>query len=626
MKEAFRHFYKPQHLTILVAVIALSALVFVLLSMNYISQRRLEKSAVETIKHNLERRVAIINYFFSERINDINDLKTNRAIAIFFENEALEMSMEYGLRTSLAEMNRCFDNLIERRAIDGNCVYTAIAFIKPGGKILTQSSIAAPDTPFEADLRKYLNSKEPEARVLINFETPCSTIDISAAYFFKGRYVGQIVARISPYVFWQQVQVASLSAHSSTCLIGERLFTPPDIYSFSKDQKMLCSKAAAFRREGDPNYFNATFQDGKTRKMLALNAPILKAPLNLTDIVRVEDVLGSTAPWHTILIAGAFSLLIMVGVVLMLRVNVRNLVLNTRLEEITKREQEINAQNQVLEKEIAARILVEKELKKAKEIAESANRAKSEFLANMSHELRTPLNHIMGFTELVVDRRCGDLTPIQAEYLNDVLDSSHHLLSLINDILDLSKVESGRWEVEPSEVDIKTLLKNGLNMVREKAMKNLISFEEKLTEIPASIHADERKLKQIIYNILSNAVKFTPQGGKVSIAAINTNISEIPVKTKDGRDIAIPPAKERATQFIWVSVSDTGIGMQQEALDRVFEKFFQVEGAYSRKFKGTGLGLALTKNLVTLHGGSVWAESDGEGKGSTFHFIIPTKQ
>jgi len=166
-------------------------------------------------------------------------------------------------------------------------------------------------------------------------------------------------------------------------------------------------------------------------------------------------------------------------------------------------------------RDISDQIKSQRELKKAKQAAENANRVKSEFLANMSHELRTPLNHIIGFTELVVDGHAGELNKTQKDYLNDVHQSSSHLLALINDILDLSKVEAGKLELESSDVDLRLLIENSLIMVKEKALKKGITMSCKIYGIPKAIEADERKLKQIQYNLLSNAVKFTPDGGYI---------------------------------------------------------------------------------------------------------------
>lgn len=247
------------------------------------------------------------------------------------------------------------------------------------------------------------------------------------------------------------------------------------------------------------------------------------------------------------------------------------------------------------------------DLKNARDAAESASKAKSEFLANMSHELRTPLNHIIGFTELVVDKNFGDLNETQADYLNDVLSSSRHLLSLINDILDLAKVEAGKIELEIGEIDLKSLLERSLVMIKEKAMKQNLSIETDLNKISATIQADERKVKQIVYNLLSNAVKFTPDGGVICLSAEY-------VKDKAGLS---------GHDTIKISVQDNGIGIDQSQQAVIFNPFEQIDGSACRKYQGTGLGLALTRQFVELHDGSITVKSEGEGKGSTFSFTLP---
>ena len=232
--------------------------------------------------------------------------------------------------------------------------------------------------------------------------------------------------------------------------------------------------------------------------------------------------------------------------------------------------------------------------------AQAANVAKSDFLANMNHELRTPLNVIIGFTELILDKQCGDLTPQQEEYLGDVAQSARDLFLLINDILDLTKIEAGKLELELSEVPLPELLSRSFTILKEKALKHNIQLSYEVKDIPGSIIADERKLKQIIYNLLSNAVKFTPDGGRVQMEA------------------------ELAGGFVQVSIADTGIGIKERDLQRIFDPFEQAESSLSRRFQGTGLGLSLTRSMVDLHGGKIWAESEGEGKGARFFFLMPT--
>jgi len=250
----------------------------------------------------------------------------------------------------------------------------------------------------------------------------------------------------------------------------------------------------------------------------------------------------------------------------------------------------------------------------------------------MSHELRTPLNHIIGFTEIVVDKNFGDLNEIQEEYLNDVLTSGKHLLSLINDILDLSKVEAGKFELEPTEVNPKMLIDSSLIMFKEKAMKHGIQLSANGDSIPDTITADERKMKQIFYNLLSNAVKFTPDGGEVRLSARMVDCSvRSGRRWGDSDDLQIIGDKvdtvktsdgERK-ECVMFSVTDTGIGIGPEDQKRIFNAFEQADGTASRKYQGTGLGLSLTKKFVELHGGKIWVESQGGGTGTTFSFIIP---
>jgi PAS domain S-box-containing protein len=265
--------------------------------------------------------------------------------------------------------------------------------------------------------------------------------------------------------------------------------------------------------------------------------------------------------------------------------------------------------------------------KKALELEEmnikiqEATEAKSQFLANMSHELRTPLNAIIGFSEILEDQTFGELNEKQTRYINNVLVSGRHLLQLINDILDLSKVEAGKLELELSRVNIKGLLENSLIMIKEKAMKHAIKLDSHISQevMDLEILADERKLKQIMFNILSNAAKFTPDGGSIRLEANLISDFGLPIADLD------PKSKIQTPKCIEVSVADSGIGIKPEDQERVFGEFEQLDSTYARPQQGTGLGLALTRRLVGLHGGRIWVESEGEGKGSTFTFMIPTK-
>ena len=284
--------------------------------------------------------------------------------------------------------------------------------------------------------------------------------------------------------------------------------------------------------------------------------------------------------------------------------------------------------NEELRAEISERRRTEIELQKSKETAEAANKAKSEFLANMGHEFRTPLNHAIGFTELVVDKNFGELNEVQEDYLEVVLQSSRHLLSLINDILDFSKLDGGESDFKPVDVNIKRLFEKTLAAVKEKAMKKGVRVLMDTDGAPEYISGDHKKLKKALYNLLSNGVKFTPKDGKLSLKA-NLSDGTFPLadscarKASDEKMEAMGSEPNTSQKFIQISVADTGIGIKQEDQARIFDAFEQGDGSANKIYQGSGLGLALTKQLVELHGGKIWAESEGEGRGSTFHCIFP---
>jgi len=258
--------------------------------------------------------------------------------------------------------------------------------------------------------------------------------------------------------------------------------------------------------------------------------------------------------------------------------------------ENTRLYQSLKEHSATLEQRIAER---------TKELAE-ASRQKSRFLASMSHELRTPLHAILGFSEVLLDRFAGDLTPKQVEHVESIHASGKHLLGLINDLLDLSKIEAGKMVLHPEPCDLPQTLEDALTLVRSEAIRKGVGVGLEVAPEVGLIEADPAKLKQILYNLLSNAIKFTPEGGRVTV---------------QGRYLG---------SLVEVAVADTGIGIRPEDQKRIFGEFEQVDSAYARQVQGTGLGLPLTRRLVELHGGTLTLQS-ADGKGSTFTFTLPLR-
>lgn len=253
---------------------------------------------------------------------------------------------------------------------------------------------------------------------------------------------------------------------------------------------------------------------------------------------------------------------------------------------------------------------------------EAASRMKSEFFSTMSHELRTPLNAIIGFSEVLKDGLMGDLTDEQRGYIGDILESGQHQLSLINDILDLSKVEAGKMILHLEPINLTSLFSNSLSMVREKAAAQHIHLNSDIADGLGDMQADVRKVKQIVYNLLSNAVKFTREGGQVTMRTRRVSHAQVGQLTGPWPGLSLPWSNNKITDFIEISVTDSGIGISNEDFERLFKPFSQIDSSLARKFEGTGLGLAIVKSLVELHSGTLAVEST-VGHGTCFTVWLP---
>jgi signal transduction histidine kinase len=315
---------------------------------------------------------------------------------------------------------------------------------------------------------------------------------------------------------------------------------------------------------------------------------------------------------------------------------------NQMLTHIEERDDQLESHRGKLKKEVEMRTLelsktnselrhTIQELQKAMKAAEAASLAKSQFVANMSHELRTPLNIIINFIEMILERHFGTLTEEQSKYLNLCHQSSHHLLLLINDVLDLSKVEAGKMLLQYDKVLIQPLFENIEGQFGDQSRQRGIQLDIELVDLPVSMVIDELKFKQILYNLISNAFKFTPDGGRITINARTVDFLYCQAVDDQEKNVYLQSflnTKYRCSNsdYLWVTVKDTGIGMQPNDLQQIFNPFEQIENSFTRNYDGTGLGLTLSQSFIELHGGGIWAESDGENQGSRFDFVIPLQE
>jgi len=334
------------------------------------------------------------------------------------------------------------------------------------------------------------------------------------------------------------------------------------------------------------------------------NELVNKAEADMVASIEASDASYTTSRWVVIGFAlGSIGLALVLGYIISWSVITPVRHVDARLHEIAAGDfsRHVAVPNRDELGTLAANVnRMNDELGRLYQQLEAANRHKSEFLASMSHELRTPLNAIIGFSEVLHERMFGELNDKQAEYLHDIVESGRHLLSLINDILDLSKVEAGRMELELTSFNFPGALEDALLLMRERAGRHGIALDLVVDDKLGDFVADERKVKQILLNLLSNAVKFTPEGGRVTVRG---------TRVHDGAEI---------------SVADTGVGIAPADQAVIFEEFRQVGGDGARRREGTGLGLALTKRFVELHGGRIGVTSE-VGKGSTFTFTLPER-
>ncbi len=303
---------------------------------------------------------------------------------------------------------------------------------------------------------------------------------------------------------------------------------------------------------------------------------------------------------------------------------------NEMISQIQQRDKELAKHREHLEELVKIRTEeLEQATQRAIEMArqaKAANMAKTTFLANMSHELRTPLNAIIGFSEVLIDGHFGKINKAQEEYLNDILNSARHLLSLIEDILDLSKIEVGKMELHLDYTNIKELIERSLVMIKQKTIKHKIKVNTVIDDIPEVVLVDEKKIKQVLFNLLTNAAKFTPDGGRIDIHISRVDLKWIEENVpQEFRDEVYSTLDRQTGDYLKFSIKDTGIGIKPDSIKKIFEPFQQEDSSTSRKFGGTGLGLSLSSQIIKMHKGAIWVRSQ-VGKGSEFVFVIPVKE
>jgi len=544
---------------IFAALLLVAYLVFIVLT-SYQTQVKLQKSLVEQLRQDVAKHASAIEHFLDERKNDLRYLSDAREIAVYFENKALGMSMEYGLGSSLVDIATYFRYFVADRKATGDPIYTRIMMLDTKGAVLADSSSSS---RFKRISTKRNDSlKRDDIGITIDEHRKNEEIEINLPIIYKNTYSGHLVAYLSSKTLYDHFvrhpsgKIGRVYFLSS----GNLLIGPAENHPLISAVSSLVK--SSILKDGNLHRFQIDAETGIKTEKVALLLRIDSSPLSLIVVFPEAEVYGSGSPWRIPIALAVLSLFVAGSTIFIFRANTKNLLLKTRLEE-----------------------------------AEAANYAKSRFLANMSHEIRTPMNGIIGMSELL---QKTPLSPIQLKYVDAVHRSGDMLLSIINNVLDLSKIEAGRTDLENISFSLRETIRSSSVLFAGKMNQKDLAFVCTVSEdVPDALVGDSARFAQILNNLLGNAVKFT-DSGRISVSV---SLSE-----RHAEDLTLR-----------CQVKDTGIGIPSESQSEIFNRFSQADITTTRKYGGTGLGLAIAKHLVELMGGAIGVESRS-GAGSTFWF------
>ncbi len=569
--------------TVVLGVVLVAYIAFLLIT-NYVSQVTLRKNALVQLKQGLEERSTAVSYFFTERKNDLRNLEESRTVSVFFENKALGMSMEYGLRASLFAISERFHHVVEDKKIGGDAIYTRVILVDRDGEILVNSNPADPEQNIKRTWKHFLAPKKNHEAVIIARH---SEMAVSIPYFFKNEYAGQIIAWIAPQSVYAHLIRSDRNQYQfiGICSDTDNFYLPEEL-----PLNVLFSEFSALREMEIGGYrrFEVIEQSGDKVQKVAVKVAVKNTPFTLFTVMSASEVFGHTAPWHVLLAMMALAMVVLGGLFFVWRINTQKMVLQARLEESSKAEKSIQRAYQEL-KSMQSQLIQSAKLASIGELA-----------AGVAHELNQPLMVIrttVQFLQLRFETGKPDVDQLKT-YFEMVERNTKRMMTIINHLRTFSR----QSQPEFSSQDVNMIIEGAFLMIGEQLRLHNIEVQKSLTPNLPKISGDTIRLEQVVLNLLTNARDAIEAKGD---------------KTPGQIDIVTCVSRDDNT-WVEILVKDNGTGIAQDYLENIFDPFVTSKEVG----KGTGLGLSISYGIAQEHHGNIEV-AETSPKGTTFRLRLP---